>query len=93
LTYGSAGEELAGFADANGNIAEDCHATSGYTFTINDGAISWSAKHQEVVTLFTTESKYISAMCHKLHLAISSLILQQFLWSQWLPKALEKTFQ
>jgi len=30
---------------------------------------------------------------HKLHLAISPPILQQFPWSQWLRKALEKTFQ
>ena len=30
--------------------------------------------------------------CHKLHLAISPLILQQFSQSQWLWKALEKTF-
>jgi len=32
-------------------------------------------------------------MCHKLHLAIFPLILQQFSQSQWHPKALEKTFQ
>jgi len=31
-------------------------------------------------------------ICHKLHSAISPPILQQFSWSQWLPKALEKTF-
>jgi len=26
------------------NMAEDCHATSGYAFIINGGAVSWSAK-------------------------------------------------
>ena len=31
--------------------------------------------------------------CHKLHLAISPSILQQFSQSQWHPKALKKTFQ
>jgi len=30
--------------------------------------------------------------CHKLHLAISPSIIRQFSWSQWLWKALEKTF-
>jgi len=33
------------------------------------------------------------ARCHKLHLAISPLILHQFSWSQWLRKALKKTFR
>jgi len=60
LTYGGAGEELARFANADSNMAEDCHATSGYAFIIIGGAISWSAKHQEVVTLSTTESEYVS---------------------------------
>ena len=32
-------------------------------------------------------------LCHKLHSAISLSILHQFSWSQWLQKALEKTFQ
>jgi len=31
-------------------------------------------------------------VCHKLHSAISPSILQQFLWSQQLQKALEETF-
>ena len=60
LTYGGAGEELAGFADANGNMAEDQHATSGYAFIINSGTVSWSAKRQEMMTLSTTESRYVS---------------------------------
>jgi len=40
LTYGGAGEELAGFADVDGNMAEDHHAISGYAFIINGSAIS-----------------------------------------------------
>jgi len=42
-------------------MAEDRCATSGYAFIINSGAVSWSAKCQEIVTLSTTESKYVSA--------------------------------
>jgi len=34
-----------------------------------------------------------SFRCHKLHLAISPSILHRFSWSQWLRKALEKTFR
>jgi len=79
LTYGGAGEELARFADADGNIAEDWHATSEYAFIISGGAVSWSAKHQEVVTLSTTESEYVS-MTHAAKEAVwlCLLILQVF---------------
>jgi len=34
----------------------------------------------------------MKCLCHKLHPAISPPILRQFSWSQWLQKALEKTF-
>ena len=40
LTYGGTGEELAGLTDADGNMAEDCHATSEYAFIINSSAVS-----------------------------------------------------
>jgi len=39
-----------------------------------------------------THSESLS-FCHKLHLAISPSILYWFSWSQWLRKALEKTFR
>lgn len=61
LTYGGNGEKLEGFTDADGNMAEDCCATSGYAFIINSGTVSWSAKHQEIVTLLTTEFEYVGA--------------------------------
>jgi hypothetical protein len=59
LTYGNASKDLARFMDADGNMAEDRHATSGYAFILNGRAVSWSAKRQEIVTLSTTESEYI----------------------------------
>ena len=52
---------LEGYADADGSMTEDHHAVSGYTFLIDRGAISWSAKKQELVSLSTTESKYVAA--------------------------------
>ena len=45
LMYGGIGEEIRGYIDANGNIAENWYTTSGYAFMINGGAVSWSAKH------------------------------------------------
>ena len=60
-------------------MAEDCHTVSGYAFIINGSAVSWSAKHQEIISLSTTESKYI-AVTHasKEVLWLCSLIHQLF---------------
>src|SRR5260221_11758266 len=45
----------------HGSMAENWRAVSGYTFIIHGSAVSWSAKCQEIVSLSTTESKYIAA--------------------------------
>jgi hypothetical protein len=79
LTYGGASETLEGFTDADGNMAEDRRATSGYAFIINGGAVSWSAKKQELVTLSTTESEYVGAVhATKEAIWLRSLISQVF---------------
>ena len=52
--------DLTGYADTDGSMAEDRHAISGYTFLIHGGAISWSAKWQEIIALSTTKAKYIA---------------------------------
>jgi len=44
LTYGGEKMDLKGYSDADGNMAKDRHAISGYAFLINGGAVSWSAK-------------------------------------------------
>ena len=61
LTYGEAQQALVGYADADGSMSEDCHAITGFTFLIDGGAVSWSSKKQEIVSLSTTESKYMAA--------------------------------
>ena len=61
LTYGGVVKALVGYADADGSMSEDRKAISGYAFIVNGGAISWSAKRQEIVSLSTTESEYIVA--------------------------------
>ena len=42
-------------------MAENQRAIIGYAFLIDGGAISWSSKRQEIVSLSTTESKYVAA--------------------------------
>ena len=59
LTYGSSRMDLTGYMDADGSMAEDRHAISGYAFMIHGGAILWSAKQQEIVVLSTTKAEYI----------------------------------
>ena len=79
LVYRGIGEEIRGYTDVDGNMAEDRHATSGYTFMINGGAVSWSAKHQEIITLSTMESEYVGATyAAKETLWLCSLISQIF---------------
>jgi hypothetical protein len=60
-------------------MAKDRHAISGYAFIVHGGAISWSAKHQDIILLSTTESEYI-AVTHaaKEALWLRSLIEQLF---------------
>ena len=61
LSYGEAQRALVGFTDADGSMAEDRRAISGYAFLIDGGAVSWSSKRQEIVSLSTTESEYVAA--------------------------------
>lgn len=52
LVYGSKREGLQGYSDADwGSSTEHRHSISGYVFTLDGGAISWSAKKQNVVAL------------------------------------------
>jgi len=56
----------------------------------------WEELIEDLLTLkdivLIEESCLLEEECHKLHLAISPPILRRFSWSQWLWKALEKTF-
>jgi hypothetical protein len=61
LTYGETKRVLEGYADADGSMTEDRRAITGYAFLIDGGAVSWSSKRQEIVSLSTTESEYVAA--------------------------------
>ena len=53
---------LFGFTDSNyAGDPDDRRSTSGYVFMIGSGAVSWSSKKQQIVTLSTTESEFVAA--------------------------------
>ena len=53
-------ETVQGYTDADGMSQEDQHAISGYVFMLNGGAVSWSSKRQDTISLSTTEAEYIA---------------------------------
>ena len=61
LVYGGVRKELEGFTNADGASQDHRCAISGYVFMIDGGAMSWSSKKQELVTLSTTEAEYVAA--------------------------------
>ncbi|KAJ2994795.1 hypothetical protein NUW54_g7491 [Trametes sanguinea] len=61
LIYGGERRGLEGFVDADGASQEHRRAITGYVFLVDGGAISWSSKKQELVTLSTAESEYVAA--------------------------------
>ena len=70
---------LVGYADADGSMAEDQCAISGYAFIVDGGMVSWSTKCQEIVSLSTTKSEYIATThAAKEALWLCSLIIQVF---------------
>jgi hypothetical protein len=63
ITYGGDVNqwELLGYCDADFAGCPDTYkSTSGYTFTIAGGAVSWSSKRQTVVATSTTEAEYMA---------------------------------
>jgi hypothetical protein len=75
ITYGPTRMPLSGYADADSMTTEGRHAISGYVFCIDGGAISWSSKRQELVTLLTNEAEYV-ALTHAAKEAIWLSMLQ-----------------
>ena len=61
LTYGGEERGLVGYVDADGALQDHRRAISGYVFMVDRGAVSWSSKKQELVTLSTTEAEYVAA--------------------------------
>jgi len=81
LVYGSNSKGLEGFTDADSASQEHRHAISGYAFLIDGGAVSWSSKKQELVTLSTAEAEYVAAT----HAAKEALWLRRFIGEVFQP--------
>src|SRR6267142_7021141 len=62
LTYGGEWEDLHGYTNTDGASQDHHQAISGYAFIMDGGAISWSSRKQELVTLSTAEAEYVAAM-------------------------------
>lgn len=60
LTYGGETRGLVGYVDADGASQDHRRAISGYVFMVDGGAVSWSSKKQELVTLSTAEAEYVA---------------------------------
>jgi|ERR1700722_2650922 len=75
LTYGGERKDLEGYTDADGSSQEHRRAISGHAFLIDGGAVSWSSRKQELVTLSTAESEYVAAT----HAAKEALWLRRFI--------------
>ena len=81
LIYGTKVKGLEGFTDADGATQEHRHAITGYAFLIDGGAVSWSSKKQEIVTLSTAESEYVAAT----HAAKEAIWLRRFIGEVFQP--------
>ena len=62
LTYGGGGKQgFEGYSDADGATQDHRRAVSGFAVLVDGGAVSWSSKKQELVTLSTMEAEYVGA--------------------------------
>ncbi|KIK13427.1 hypothetical protein PISMIDRAFT_17991 [Pisolithus microcarpus 441] len=61
LTFGITESGLVGYTDADRATQEHRHAISGYVYLLDGGAISWTSRKQELVTLSTAKAEYVAA--------------------------------
>jgi hypothetical protein len=73
LTYGGERQNLEGFTDADGASQDHHQAISGYAFIMDGGAISWSLRKQELMTLSIAEVEYVAGT----HTANECIDMQQ----------------
>jgi hypothetical protein len=90
LILGGKVSNVVGFSDADWASHMHRHSISGFAFFVGQGAVSWSAKKQPIITLSSTESEYV-ALTHSskeiiwLHKLLKEL---SFIYSLSLPTTL-----
>ena len=60
LVLGGSHSTLAGYSDADWASQMHCHSISRFVYFIGVGAVSWSSKKQPIITLSSTEVKYVA---------------------------------
>ena len=81
LTFGGGKKGLEGYTDADGATQDHRYAISGYAYLLDGGAITWSSRKEELVTLSTAEAEYVAAT----HAAKEGLWLRRFLGEVFRP--------
>ena len=62
ITFRGSGTTLVGLCDSDYAADPDTRrSTTGYVFTLNGGAITWSSKRQPTIAASTTEAEYMAA--------------------------------
>ena len=59
ILYGSENNCM-GYSDSDWGGSDERRSTSGYTFILNGGAVSWASRKQSVVALSSTEVEYMA---------------------------------
>ncbi|XP_070011328.1 secreted RxLR effector protein 161-like [Nicotiana tabacum] len=61
LCYQGTDLQLKSYTDADwGGDLDERKSTSGYTFLLNNGAVSWSSKKQSCIALSTMEAEFVA---------------------------------
>ncbi|XP_055842534.1 uncharacterized protein LOC129909482 [Episyrphus balteatus] len=61
LVYTSCDNNVSAFCDADwASDTDERRSVTGYTFLLNNGAISWNSKKQPTVAISTTEAEYMA---------------------------------
>ena len=60
LVLGSSHSNVSGYSDADWASHIHRHSISGFVYFIGSGIVSWSCKKQPIITLSSTEAKYVA---------------------------------
>jgi hypothetical protein len=75
LTFGGKNASVEGFCDADWGSQKHRHSISGFSFHFGQGAVSWSSKKQNIVSLSSTEAEYVA----QTHAAKEAIWLRRFI--------------